>query len=125
MVGTSWSAALWFIAVLAMIPLALWVLRRTPMGGAASGAGTPRTVGVLPLSAQQRLVTVEVGQGEERLWLVLGVTAHGIRTLHTMSPQAPAPTGAPPPPAAAFAQLLGRLRGERGERGDPGDGRGR
>jgi len=119
MQGLSWSAGLWFVAVLAMIPLALWVLRRTPMGGAASGAGTPHLVGVLPLSAQQRLVTVEVGRGEERLWLVLGVTPQGIRTLHTMSPQTPAPPEVPAPPAATFAQLLGRLRGT------PGDERGR
>jgi flagellar protein FliO/FliZ len=123
----TWTAVLWFMAIVAMIPLALWVLKRTPMGGAHSGPGTPRTVAVMPLSAQQRLVTVEVGQGDERLWLVLGVTPHGIRTLHTMAPQTAAPAEVPPPPAAAFAQLLGRLRGSAGlgDPGTPGDrGRG-
>jgi flagellar protein FliO/FliZ len=67
---------------------------------------------VLPLSAQQKLVTVEVGQGEDRLWLVLGVTPQGIRTLHTMTAQTPVEDAAvlPPPPSAAFAQLLARLR---------------
>jgi flagellar protein FliO/FliZ len=116
MPGMTWTAVLWFVAIVAMIPLALWVLKRTPMGGAASGPGAPRTVAVMPLSAQQRLVTVEVGQGEERLWLVLGVTPHGIRTLHTMAPQTPAAPATPQPPAAAFAQLLGRMRGSDGNR---------
>jgi len=104
------SSLWWFIAVVAVIPLTLWLLKRTPLGGSGSGAGAPRTVGVLPLSASQKLVTIEVGQGDERLWLVLGVTPQSIRTLHTMSPQASAPLGAAVPPATAFAQLLSRLR---------------
>ena len=56
-----------------------------------------RTVAMLPISANQRLLTVEVGSGDERQWLVLGVTPAGIHTLHTMAPQAC-------PPAAASAQ---------------------
>jgi flagellar protein FliO/FliZ len=104
------TAALWFVAILAAIPLCLWLLKRTPMGQGGGGAGTPRTVAVLPLSAQQRLVTVEVGQGDDRLWLVLGVTAQGIQTLHTMLPQPSVAQEPPTPPAAAFGQLLSRLR---------------
>ena len=105
------SAFLWFGAVLALIPLSLWLLKRTPLGGGASRAGAPRPVAVLPLSAQQKLVTVEVGQGEDRLWLVLGVSPQGIRTLHTMAAQTAAADDSRVPPAATFAQLLGRLRG--------------
>jgi flagellar protein FliO/FliZ len=106
-----WTSLLWFVAVIAAIPLVLWLLRRTPVGGASSGtAGTPRPVAVLPLSASQRLVTVEVGQGEHRQWLVLGVTPQGIRTLHTMAAQEAAPGAAAQPAPAAFAQLLHRLR---------------
>ncbi len=106
------SSFLWFGAILALIPVSLWLLKRTPLGGAAQRPGAPRPVAVLPISAQQKLVTVEVGQGEDRLWLVLGVTPQGIRTLHTMAAQAEATPPAPPqPPAAAFAQLLSRLRG--------------
>jgi flagellar protein FliO/FliZ len=110
-VQPGYVSLLWFGVVIALIPLALWLLKRTPLGGLGQGhAGTPRLVATLPLAPQSRLVTVEIGQGDERVWLVLGVTAQGIRTLHTMVPQmeeAPVP---PPPPAAAFAQLLGRLR---------------
>ena len=109
------GSLLWFVAVVALIPVALWMFKRSPLAGSGlARPGTPRPVAVLPLSAQQRLVTVEVGQGEDRLWLVLGVSPQGIRTLHTMVPQAEAAAGAPPPPAAAFAQLLGRLRGSAG-----------
>ena len=109
------TALLWFGVILALIPLSLWLLKRTPMGGAASGpAGAPRPVAQLPLSAQHRLVTVEVGQGDERLWLVLGISPQGIRTLHTMAPQAVLGEAPPAPPAAAFAQLLSRLRGNGG-----------
>jgi len=110
--GVGFSTALWFVAILVAIPLVLWLLKRTPLGGAGSGGpGLPRTVGVTMLAPQQRLVTVEVGQGDDRLWLVLGVTPQGIRTLHTMPPQAPAlPVNSGVPQAAAFSQLMGRLR---------------
>jgi len=103
------SAILWFVAIVAMIPVALWLLKRTPMGGAPSH-GVMRHVAVLPLSASQRLVTVEVGQGESRRWLVLGVTPSSITTLHTMAPQADAVAGVPAAAAPGFAQLLDRLR---------------
>lgn len=113
----AWTSLLWFAAIIACIPLALWLLKRSPLvGGGAARAGTPRPVAVLPLSTQHKLVTVEVGQGEDRLWLVLGVSPQGIRTLHTMVAQGEAPVP-PPPPAATFAQLLSRLRG-------PGNGSG-
>ena len=117
---------MWFIAVIAMIPVALWLLKRTPLGGGSGLAGTPRAVAVLPLSAQQKVVTVEVGQGEDRLWLVLGVSPQGIRTLHTMAALGDAPAAMPGGPAgqaaAPFAQLLSRLRRDGGAAGS-GDAR--
>ena len=110
------TSLLWFIAIIALIPLALWLLKRTPMGG-AGGHGVMRSVAALPLSASQRIVTVEVGQGEARCWLVLGVTAQSITTLHTMAPQAEGPVpGAPAVPG--FAQLLARLRQDKGAGGE-------
>ena len=81
-----------FAAVLLMIPLALWLLKRTPLGQSASGVGGMRVVAALPLAPIQRLLTVEVGSGDERRWLVLGVTPAGIQTLHSMAPSTPAPT---------------------------------
>jgi flagellar protein FliO/FliZ len=108
--GSIASSVLWFVAILAAIPLALWLLRRTPAGGVAA-AGALRTVAVLSLSPSQRIVTVEVGRGDARRWLVLGVTGQQITTLHEMAPQddpGVPPSAAQPP----FAQLLARLQGK-------------
>jgi len=112
MTSTGFTSLLWFLAIVAMIPVALWLLKRTPMGGSAA-QGVLRSVAVLPISPSQRLVTVEVGTGSERRWLVLGVTPQNITTLHSMAPQDDAlpPTATASPP---FAQLLGRLRQDKG-----------
>jgi flagellar protein FliO/FliZ len=109
--GAAFTSLLWFIAILALIPAALWLLKRTPAGGAAM-QGAMRTVAVLPLSPSQRIVTVEVGLGEQRKWLVLGVTAQQITTLHEMAPQEEAPVIAPA--ATPFAQLLTRFKSKGG-----------
>ena len=121
---------IWFIAIIAMIPLALWLLKRTPMGGGGANNGPLRSIAALPLSTNQRIVTVEVGQGDARRWLVLGVTAQSITTLHTMEPTEPAQAEVSKPLAtpfdtsgrtgfagSAFAQLLGKLRQDRGNDG--------
>ena len=109
MTGAHWTSALWFIAILTLIPLVLWLLKRSPMGGAAGGGAGLRSVASLALSASQRIVTVEVGHGEDRRWLVLGVTPNNINTLYSVAPfDEAAPTG---PAAAGFAQMLTRLRG--------------
>ncbi len=97
----------WFVVVLALIPTTLWLLKRTPMGGAGAH-GLMRVVAALPLSPSQRLVTVEVGTGDERRWLVLGVSPAGIHTLHSMAPQAEPPAALPALPG--FAQMLQRQR---------------
>jgi flagellar protein FliO/FliZ len=101
---------LWFGAIVALIPLSLWLLKRTPLGGGGSSVGTMRSVAVLPLSTSQRIVTIEVGSGNARRWLVLGVSPQQISTLHTMEPP-PDTTPVPPPdPPTSFAALLGRMR---------------
>jgi flagellar protein FliO/FliZ len=122
------SSLVWFIAIIAMIPVALWLLKRTPMGGAGN-KGMLRSVAALPLSSSQRIVTVEVGQGDARRWLVLGVTAQSITTLHTMEPQEESVRAEVSKHVArgfdtsartdggVFAQLLGKLRQDRGNDG--------
>ena len=98
-----------FMAVVLTIPVALALLRRTPLGRTGS-SGPVRLVAMLALSPQQRLITVEVGQGDQRQWLVLGATATHINLLHTLPAQSL-------PEAAASggfaAQLARRLAGER------------
>jgi flagellar protein FliO/FliZ len=107
--GSQFSSVLWFFAVIAAIPLVLWMLKRTPLAGVTGGNAALKSVGVLALSASQRVVAVEVGLGDERRWLVLGVTPHSIQTLHTMAPQgdvSPSTALATPP----FAQWLARFK---------------
>lgn len=116
-----------FALIVALIPLSLWLLKRSPLGarlgvaqaalpGAAAGH-QPRLLGSLALAPGQRVVTVEVGAGDDRRWLVLGVTASGIRTLHTLPPggepaAAGLSTAAPATGlAGGFAQLLARQPG--------------
>jgi flagellar protein FliO/FliZ len=98
----------WFVAILALIPLALWLLKRS------RAVGTPepallRSIATLPLGPGQRLVTVEVGGAEARRWLVLGVTAQSITTLHEMAAPADCASSAAPPDAT-FSQLLQRIQ---------------
>jgi flagellar protein FliO/FliZ len=107
-VGSNLTPLLWFGAIVVLIPLALWLLKRTPLGG-AGGNGPLRHVATLPLSASQRVAIVEVGTGAARRWLVLGVSTQSITTLHTMEPQAEMPPGTVEP-GAAFSQLLSRLK---------------
>jgi flagellar protein FliO/FliZ len=107
--GTAFGSLLWFIAVLALIPVALWLLRRTPAGGAPAGK-LMRVVAVLPLAPNQRVATLEIGRGNARRWLVLGITGQQITTLCELTPQDDAP-GAPAVQATApFAQFLSRLQ---------------
>ena len=110
-----------FALILALIPAALWLLKRSPLGKfSAGGAGGPmRVVAALPLAPNQRIVTVEVGSGDERRWLVLGVTPAGIHTLHTLPPQAE-PAAATPAALPIFAQLLARQ--QRGNASPPDAG---
>lgn len=99
------SSLFWFVAVLAAIPLVLWFVKRSGFGGGLLSPslppGAPRTVASLVLSGQQRVVTVEVGQGDARTWLVLGVSAQGIQPLHSM------PAGALPPTDDTVAATAG------------------
>lgn len=120
MISNGIGSFLWFCVILALIPASLWFLKRTPLGG-GGGNGVMKSIATMPISTSQRIVTVEVGSGDERRWLVLGVTPSSITTLHTMAAQDVAgnvPQAMQPHPA--FAQILGRFR-----RHDPKDGDGR
>jgi len=106
--STSLLPFVWFILILCLIPAVLWLLKRTPLGGSAAN-GVMRLVAQLPISPNQRLITVEVGTGEDRRWLVLGV----ITTVYTMAPQTEPEAATPPASVSSFAAMLAaRLKGE-------------
>jgi len=119
--AASGMSVVWFVLIVALIPLSLWALKRSGLAtGAMAGAKAAapiKTVGQLNIGPGQRLMTVEVGQGEARTWLVLGVTGQSIQTLHTMAPQAPVDTAEPAVPPG-FAALLKRA----GKASDPSTG---
>ena len=90
------------IFVLALIPVAVWMLKRMGAGNVASAAGL-KIVAQLAIGQRERLVVVESGDR----WLILGVTASSINRVGTM------PKGELPPPSsptASFAQLLMNAR---------------
>lgn len=73
------------LALLAALPWAVKKLKwRAPGAIPPSDLGAAQLVSVLPLGPQQRLMTVEVGPPQARVWLVLGVTGQSVSTLHTM-----------------------------------------
>jgi len=104
---SSWLPVLWFLVVLALIPAALWLLKRSPLAGLQPSGGT-RVVGVTHLGPGQRLLTVEVGEGDSRRWLLLGATAQQIQLLTELPPQALPTTPEPSP----FAKLLLQRKGQ-------------
>ena len=114
MTGSLGFGLLWFVVIVATIPLALWLLKRSGYGQAmAGGAHAPaRAIATLALGPQQRIVTVEVGTGEEKRWLVLGVTPQAIHALHTLTPQAEPLVAATAGPLT-FQDLLKKVRNAR------------
>ena len=65
----------------------------------------------LSLGPQQRVVTVQVGEGAERVCLVLGVASGSVTALHQMALPAelPAVPADPSAPATGFAARLSQL----------------
>jgi flagellar protein FliO/FliZ len=103
------NTALSFFAVIAMVPLALWLFKRTPMGRQSANS-LIRTVAAMPVAPNQRVLMVEVGSGESRRWLVLGVTPQQITTLYSLAPYGEVQAVAEQATQAPFAQVLGRFR---------------
>ncbi|CAH0350182.1 flagellar biosynthetic protein FliO [Aquabacterium sp. CECT 9606] len=78
----------WFVFIVAMIPLSLYMLKKSGLAKNRMGSGDAvlKTVSQLSLGPGQRLVTVELGAGDQKTWLVLGVTAQSITALHSLQP---------------------------------------
>ncbi len=79
---TLWSVGL-FVLLVALAPSALkkWQSRRSKSD---SNFGLqPKVIAAIQVGPQQRVVTVEIVQGCERIQMVLGVTTHSITFLHS------------------------------------------
>ncbi|MEX8517191.1 MAG: flagellar biosynthetic protein FliO [Leptothrix sp. (in: b-proteobacteria)] len=103
-------SAFWFVVVLVLIPVGLWLLKRSGWQGGAVRQQPlgMRVISSLMLGPNQRLVTVEMGEGAQRRWLVLGVTPQSITPLRSID--APPPAVATPTQPPPFAELLSRWR---------------
>jgi flagellar protein FliO/FliZ len=86
-----------FLCVLVSLPFLIEHLKKRYGLKIPGATGTTRLVSALALGPQQKVVTVEVGPHNARVWLVLGVTPQSIQCLHT----APAEPAAAATPAAA------------------------
>lgn len=96
--GSLAQAGLGLFGVIALILGLAWVARRA--GLVRHGPqGMMKVIGSTMLGARQRLVLVEVGD----TWLVLGVSAGEIRTLHSM----PAGQATPSAPSGPGGQSSG------------------
>ena len=106
------NAAPAVVLLIVMVGIA-WLLQRyrRHLPGAIHRAGPElQVLGGLSLGPQQRVVTVQVGQGKQAVCLVLGVTAGSVNTLHQMPlPEAPADTTATAP-STGFAARLAQFR---------------
>ncbi|GEM_PF-1050951 len=103
--GSMLQMLLGLAVVLAVILAAAWFLRRIGMPHAASNH-LLKPIGSLALGTRERIVVIEIADQ----WLVLGVTAQQISTLHTLSkctPDADKSHGSARPGIdTAFAQKL-------------------
>lgn len=101
------------VLLILMVGIA-WVLqryRRNLPGVARQRGPALQVMNTLALGPQQRVVTVQVGQGEERICLVLGVAPGGITALHQMPLPSEDidPTSTPTNSASGFAARLAQL----------------
>ena len=106
-----------FVLVIALIPAALWMMKRSGVGGAATG-GVLRHVAQMGLGASQRVTVVEIAVGADRHWLVLGVTGENVTQLATYPAPDLSQTPSAPAHTAAVNQLIARWRGATGSQGD-------
>ncbi len=98
-------------AVLTLIPVAIWLLKRLG-GGATAQASGLQVVGQMPLGAGQRVVVLQAGNR----WLLLGVTGSSITRLGSLPkpPVDPNAVAAQAISPSSFAALLARAgRGDR------------
>lgn len=98
------NAAPAIVLLIVMVGIA-WLLQRyrRHLPGAANRAGPHlQVLGGVALGPQQRVVTLQVGQGEQAVCLVLGVSPGSVTALHQM-PLPPEPADAPVAPGHTTA----------------------
>lgn len=72
-----------FLAALAALPWFLRWLRGRMASGVVDAGRQSRFISAVAVGPNQRVVTVEVGPDNARVWLTLGVSVQSIALLHT------------------------------------------
>lgn len=75
-----------FVVLLACLPMAIDQLKKRYGLRQLGPDQASRVVSVLAVGPQQKVLTVEVGPPDAKVWLVLGVTAQSVSHLHTLTP---------------------------------------
>ena len=102
---------IWFAIVVALIPVALAVVKRSQRMKPGRG-GIVRLVGGLAVGTRERIAVVEAGGR----WLVVGITAQAVTLLTELDGPPPEgeASGTPPAPAAsgAFERILSGFKND-------------
>jgi flagellar protein FliO/FliZ len=111
--GSVAQMLLGLVMVLAMVGVAAWLLKRF-VALRGTGSGPIRVIAGAAVGPRERVVLVEVGE----TWLLVGVAAGQVNTLHTMprSDSIMVPGMQRPMPAGvAFASWLRRVKERRND----------
>ncbi|MBA4262822.1 MAG: flagellar biosynthesis protein flio [Comamonadaceae bacterium] len=101
--------ALGLLLLMVLLAFALQRWKKHLPGIAHQAGPALKVMSSVSLGPQQRLVTVQIGQGADALCLVLGVAPGSVNTLHSM-PLPPLPDApAAPEGANRFATRLAQL----------------
>ena len=113
------APALALLVIMVVMALVLKRFRRHIPGAALQGGPKLQLLSSLSLGPQQRVVTVQVGQGDDAVCLVLGVGAGSVQALHQL-PLPPAAMNASEAAAPnGFAARLAQLTQPRKAPHDP------
>ncbi len=108
------APALALLVIMVVMALLLQRFRRHIPGAAAHGGPKLQVLSSLSLGPQQRVVTVQVGQGSDAVCLVLGVAPGGVQALHQLALPPEALNAAESAAPTGFAARLAQLKQPRG-----------
>ncbi|HEX4878627.1 MAG TPA: flagellar biosynthetic protein FliO [Limnobacter sp.] len=105
MTGHLLQTTLGLLFVLGLLFALTWALKRMGIGPNQKRGGFYKVLAMSALGPREKIALIEVGD----TWLVIGMTAHSINTLHSM-PAGSLALDDPQYPAASFAKMLERIK---------------
>ncbi|MFN4330291.1 MAG: flagellar biosynthetic protein FliO [Limnobacter sp.] len=99
------QTTLGLLFVLGLLMALAWVLKRAGLAPQSKRGGFYKVIAMSHLGPREKIALIEVGD----TWLVVGMTAHSINTLHTL-PAGSLTVEEAANPAATFAKLLNKVQ---------------